>query len=601
MDGRNGDRGTSNQAGDFAVTIRNSRDHADAFGDPYVSRVVVGGTIAETALPAGTLAAADSVDVGNFAPEESAIVLLDLLSAPSPAPTSLNTITRSGSATMIDLVGVSVGNLASKVAAQLLGARETAPSNTVPALTDAAGDLARTVAGVGPDLTFGTADDVDIDLVPDAYLPTGPHYGTQDAAAAVAFALSTGHRVLEARASVTPDTVEVGEPASFDATDSVIEPPDGNVTYRWDFGDGSDVGSGRTVSHAFATAGDFTVTLTVADPDTDESDTAQVSVTVTPDTALVERAHGTDRIATAVAASQRGWTSSPRALLATATNFPDALAAGALAGSLDAPLLLTDASTLSGAVEGELSRLAVKTVTILGGPSAVSEAVSSSLVDLGYTVERIEGPDRFATAAAVAKRVGASPAKAVTIALGQHADLTRQSWPDALSAGALSATPARIPTLLTRSDQLPQATRAALSELAPETVYVLGGEAAVSEQVADQLSESGYVVERLEGDNRFETSVAVATKALEHLPDWTLEVVFATGFNYPDGLAAGALAARRGALVMLVPRDALDQAEAVRDFLADNANRLDLGTVVGGEAAVSDAVRAGLEQAMAAT
>ncbi|HEX9889354.1 MAG TPA: cell wall-binding repeat-containing protein [Nitriliruptorales bacterium] len=592
---------------------------------------------------------------------------------------------------MIDLVGVSVGNLASKVAAQLLGARETAPSNTVPALTDAAGDLARTVAGVGPDLTFGTADDVDIDLVPDAYLPTGPHYGTQDAAAAVAFALSTGHRVLEARASVTPDTVEVGEPASFDATDSVIEPPDGNVTYRWDFGDGSDVGSGptvshafattgdftvtltladpdtdesdtaqvsvtvtpdtalearasvtpdtvevgepasfdatdsviepadrdvtyrwdfgdgsdvgsgRTVSHAFATAGDFTVTLTVADPDTDESDTAQVSVTVTPDTALVERAHGTDRIATAVAASQRGWTSSPRALLATATNFPDALAAGALAGSLDAPLLLTDASTLSGAVEGELSRLAVKTVTILGGPSAVSEAVSSSLVDLGYTVERIEGPDRFATAAAVAKRVGASPAKAVTIALGQHADLTRQSWPDALSAGALSATPARIPTLLTRSDQLPQATRAALSELAPETVYVLGGEAAVSEQVADQLSESGYVVERLEGDNRFETSVAVATKALEHLPDWTLEVVFATGFNYPDGLAAGALAARRGALVMLVPRDALDQAEAVRDFLADNANRLDLGTVVGGEAAVSDAVRAGLEQAMAAT
>src|SRR5699024_11017037 len=42
--------------------------------------------------------------------------------------------------------------------------------------------------------------------------------------------------------------------------------PDGEIiTFTWDFGDGSDSAAGETVTHAFAEAGTYTVTLTVTD------------------------------------------------------------------------------------------------------------------------------------------------------------------------------------------------------------------------------------------------------------------------------------------------------------------------------------------------
>ena len=72
----------------FGLTILNSLDHNDPFGQPNVSRVIVGGTIAELGIP--TLGIAQSVDVGNFNPEESAVVLLDLLSNPETDPNSAN-------------------------------------------------------------------------------------------------------------------------------------------------------------------------------------------------------------------------------------------------------------------------------------------------------------------------------------------------------------------------------------------------------------------------------------------------------------------------------------------------------------------------------
>ena len=65
----------------FRLRILNSRDHADPFGKPNVSRLIVGGTIAESGI--ATIGIAQSIDPGNFATEETAVVLLDVLSAPA--------------------------------------------------------------------------------------------------------------------------------------------------------------------------------------------------------------------------------------------------------------------------------------------------------------------------------------------------------------------------------------------------------------------------------------------------------------------------------------------------------------------------------------
>ena len=63
----------------FKLKILNSRDNADPWGKPNVSRIVVGGTIAESGVD--TIGIAQSIDPGNFETEETALVLLDVLSA----------------------------------------------------------------------------------------------------------------------------------------------------------------------------------------------------------------------------------------------------------------------------------------------------------------------------------------------------------------------------------------------------------------------------------------------------------------------------------------------------------------------------------------
>ena len=65
--------------------------------------------------------------------------------------------------------------------------------------------------------------------------------------------------------TATPETVETGEPITFNASASYD--PDGSiVSYQWDFGDGN-TSTGVTANHAYAEAGNYTVTLTVIDDD----------------------------------------------------------------------------------------------------------------------------------------------------------------------------------------------------------------------------------------------------------------------------------------------------------------------------------------------
>ena len=79
------------------------------------------------------------------------------------------------------------------------------------------------------------------------------------------------------RASVTvaenhPPVASIAEPSctgrtcTFDGVSS-SDPDVGDsiVGYSWDFGDGSDPESGTGVTHEFASAGAYTVTLTVTD------------------------------------------------------------------------------------------------------------------------------------------------------------------------------------------------------------------------------------------------------------------------------------------------------------------------------------------------
>ncbi len=309
----------------------------------------------------------------------------------------------------------------------------------------------------------------------------------------------------------------------------------------------------------------------------------------------VRRAGGSGRVATSVAASQQFRDAADTALLATAGDFPDALAATALAAHHDAPVLLTFEDEVPDPVAAELDRLGVERTVLLGGTGVIGEAVADELAERGYTVDRIAGDDRYGTARQLATAAGPAETGEVLLTLGAH-DNPDRAWPDAVASSALAASRDQLPTLLTAHDHLPQATRQALDELDAERVLLVGGDTAIPSDIEAEIESLGLETERLAATSRYGTSVQVAEEALARNEAGPHPIVLATGEDFPDALAAGALAASLDAPVALTPSAQL--AGVVDEFVRDHRDRWDGGVVIGGTAAASDLVLEQLEAAL---
>lgn len=198
--------------------------------------------------------------------------------------------------------------------------------------------------------------------------------------------------------------------------------------------------------------------------------------------APVRRLAGSDRFATAAAISADAYATAATVYLANGLNFPDALAGGAAAGHVFAPVLLTTGSTLPSATRTELIRLEPNEIVILGGTAAVSDDVADAARAAvpGATVRRVAGPDRFATAAEISKDTFVFSPDVVFVANGL-------GFPDAL-AGAPAAIWSDAPLLLVTTDTIPSATRKELERIGPSQIVILGGTAVISDAVAAELA-----------------------------------------------------------------------------------------------------------------
>jgi putative cell wall-binding protein len=92
-------------------------------------------------------------------------------------------------------------------------------------------------------------------------------------------------------------------------------------------------------------------------------------------TSNVERITGADRFGTAIKISQRFFSESEFALIATGTNFPDALAGGPWAGLLGAPLYLSHSYCLNTPVYDDMVDLGAERIYILGGYPSLDTGV----------------------------------------------------------------------------------------------------------------------------------------------------------------------------------------------------------------------------------
>jgi glucose/arabinose dehydrogenase/putative cell wall-binding protein len=197
-------------------------------------------------------------------------------------------------------------------------------------------------------------------------------------------------------------------------------------------------------------------------------------------------------------------------------------------------------------------------------------------------VRRLSGPERFATAAAVSEDTFDPPVSVAYVATGLE-------FPDALSS-APGAAADEAPVLLVARTSVPEATRAELERLRPARIVVLGGEAAVSRAVLDELTElTDGEVTRLAGENRFGTAAAISEATFAT----GVEAVYvASGMVFPDALSGGAAAAGLSRPVLLVTED------AVPPETESELERLEPGSIIvlGGTSAVSASVASDLER-----
>ncbi len=194
---------------DHALVIQNSKDHADAFGEANVSRIIVGGTIAE--LKVATIGIAQSIDPGNFDQAETGVVLLDLLSgdANEYPENSLNNIQLGAGVEKIDLIATALGTIVAHELGHILSGHHTNNENSILSVMDEGGDLGNHL-GLGDDEIFGTADDVTVMFMRDTYSPSTSFLGVQDTANQIANGLQKGTHQASSRSNNDDDDSFLG-------------------------------------------------------------------------------------------------------------------------------------------------------------------------------------------------------------------------------------------------------------------------------------------------------------------------------------------------------------------------------------------------------
>lgn len=308
-----------------------------------------------------------------------------------------------------------------------------------------------------------------------------------------------------------------------------------------------------------------------------------------------QRMAGGNRYQTACRISESAFASADTVVLATGAGFADALAAAGLAGSYDAPLLLTDPASLPASVSAEIGRLGATTVFVVGGTAAVSAGVFNQ-VDALPSVEasRIAGANRYDTAAKVARAIAAHEGGAFC----ERAFIARgDDFADALASSPLAYGIAA-PVLLVRTTSLPVETSDAIGELGITDVVIAGGTGAVGsgvEQAIDSLSGMNTPV-RKAGANRYDTAAQLAAHGVEQgWATWGF-VGVATGLNYPDALGGGAASGALGGVMLLTHRDYLSA--PAQDALHSNRFAIEQAQVFGGTGAVAEATYEQMEAAL---
>jgi uncharacterized protein YjdB len=274
------------------------------------------------------------------------------------------------------------------------------------------------------------------------------------------------------------------------------------------------------------------------------------------------RLFGTDRIGTAVAVADAGWTSVDTAILASSddADLVYVLLAAPLAGKT-APILLTDNNALSSATQTELIKLGVKNVYVVG---PISQSVIDQVKAInGVNTTVLEGPDRIATATEISSKL-INPTGSFVVGYGALADaLSIASYAAANNYSILVANP---------DGSLP----ASETAYKGTTMYIIGGPTLVADIPG---------ATRLFGTDRFATNLAVL-KALTYKYDHVY-VANGTDAHLVDSLVASSLAAMTNSPIVF--NDSNGDGSIASTSVNSKLGSASVVTALGGNAQISDA------------
>ncbi len=193
-------------------------------------------------------------------------------------------------------------------------------------------------------------------------------------------------------------------------------------------------------------------------------------------------------------------------------------------------------------------------------------------------VQRIAGQTQYDTAAEIAKAGWPTGASLVFLVFGEN-------FPDAIVATPW-AKAYNAPILLTETNHLTPVTKQALIDLKPTTVFVIGGEAVISNNVLNEISKMGISNSRTAGNDLYDTSALVA----KHVENWgDIEIAVATGEDFSDALSIASLCAIKKMPILLVSKDGVNQ--SVKDYINDKKHTISKTYVIGSQNAISDEVK----------
>ena len=185
---------------------------------------------------------------------------------------------------------------------------------------------------------------------------------------------------------------------------------------------------------------------------------------------------------------------------------------------------------------------------------------------------RVFGTTRYDTMAETVKKAFPDGCETAVLASGEN-------WPDALSASSLAGVK-DCPVILTEPGQLTQQTADLLASLKVTNVIIVGGTAAISDDMKAAVEAKSITTERIWGNDRTQTADLVARRVIDSSDADT--IIICSGQNFPDALSISSYAYAKKMPILLAGSDGKLTADSLA--IAENFGK---AIIVGGEKAVS--------------